>query len=232
MAKIDWFFEHESEHFVGRLDRLVLEIHRLATEQLRAVYTAESEGAAKDLGEDDLPSYENFLEREHRDQRRALSTMALTMLASLLESFLDEARTRLDPAVFPAAKKYPGDGVLLKRVSEFKARFLIDLTTLPGFDVVQEVVLARNSCVHEEGHPSEDYLSQTQHRFLEELDVFQMLNPKLKDSDRFICCEVNSLKDAVAEVSKFAVALHAALNDVRNRKAGLSDVPNSQNSLQ
>ena len=80
MTKIDWFFKHESEHFIGRLEKLVIEIHRLATEQLRAVCAAESEDAAKDLGEDYFPGYEKFLEAEHRDQQRALSTMALTML--------------------------------------------------------------------------------------------------------------------------------------------------------
>lgn len=108
MAKIDWFFEHESQHFIGRLDRLVVEIHRLATEQLKVLYTLESEEASKDLEPNDLASYEDFLEREHRDQQRALSTMALTMLASLLESFLDEARTRLDEGLFPVRSNYPG----------------------------------------------------------------------------------------------------------------------------
>jgi hypothetical protein len=221
MVKIDWFFEHKSEHFVGRLEKLVVEIHRLATEQLSAVYAAESEDAAKDLGDNDLPSYEKFLEGEHRDQRRALSTMALTMLASLLESFLDEARTRLDTVAFPTAKKYPGKSELLRRVNEFKARFQIDLKRLPGFDMVQEVVLARNSSVHRNAHPSKDYLRKTKRRFLEELDMFQILTPKLKDEDRFICCDVKTLKQAVEEVSKFAVALHAALNSARTRE--LSD---------
>lgn len=218
MARIDWFFDHESEHFIGRLDKLVIEIHKLATEQLRAVYATESEAASKDLDPDDLASYESFLEGEHRDQQRALSTMALTMLASLVESFLDEARTRLDQTTFPAANNYPGRSKLLKRVSEFKERFQIDLEAIPGFEMVQEVVLARNSCVHQEGHPSDDYLKQTRHRFLEEPDFFQMLMSGLGDKDRFICCDVNTLKEAVCEVSKFAVALHAALNGARSRQ--------------
>jgi hypothetical protein len=50
-----------------------------------------------------------------------------------------------------------------------------------------------------------------------------MLKPKLKDEDRFICCDVKTLNQAVGEVSKFAVALHAALNDVRSRKAGSTE---------
>lgn len=220
MGRIDWFFEHEAEYFQGRLHKLVLEIHKFATEQLEKVYNAEFDDSAKDgsLEESDLSSYRDYLEGEHASQQRALSTMALTMSASLIEGFLDEARTRLDLGAFPAQTTYPGDGKLLKRVSEFRERFGINLTTLPGFNSVREIVLARNSCVHQDGHPSADYLAQTQRRFLGEIGVFQFLNPKFKDEDRFIQCNVATLGEVVAEVSQFAAALHTALNEVRSKE--------------
>jgi hypothetical protein len=219
MPNIDWFFDHESEYFKGRLQKLVLQIHQLASEQLTAVYEAESEEAAREgsLDGHDLYRYREYLEQEHVSQQRALSTMALTMLASLTESFLDEARTRLDQELFPSAKKYSGDGVLLRRVKEYKDRFGIDLTILPGFDTVQEVVLARNSCVHHDGHPSDDYLKQTRHRFLEEVSVFDQLNRDFKNEERFIRCDSEMLQQVVEEISGFAMALHEALNACRNR---------------
>jgi hypothetical protein len=227
MPKIDWFFEHEAEHFGARLQSLVLEIHRLAATQLEVVYKAELESAGSDgsLEEDELASLENYLKGEQDSQQGALSTMALTMLASLIESFLDEARTRLDVGTFPAQKTYPGEGVLLKRVSEFRQRFGINLTSLRCFDSVREVVLARNSCVHKGGHPSADYLEQTSHRFLEEIGGFQLLHRRFRDEDRLIRCSVETLREVVAEVSQFATGLHAALNEIRRQELSKDQKP-------
>jgi hypothetical protein len=71
MGKIDWFFEHEAEYFGARLERLVLEIHRLATTQLEVVYKAEFESAERDgsLEEDELASLENYLKGEQDTNR-------------------------------------------------------------------------------------------------------------------------------------------------------------------
>jgi hypothetical protein len=227
MATIDWFFEHEAEYFGARLQRLVLEIHRLATTQLEVVYKAELESAERDgsLKEDELASLENYLKGEQDSQQGALSTMALTMLASLIEGFFDEARTRLDVGRFPAQKTYSGDGILLKRVSEFRQRFGINLTSLRCFDSVREVVLARNSCVHKGGHPSADYLEQTSHRFLEEIGGFQLLHRRFRDEDRLIRCSVETLREVVAEVSQFATGLHAALNEIRRQELSKDQKP-------
>jgi hypothetical protein len=219
MGRIDWFFEHEAEYFATRLQKLVLELHEFAGERLDGVYSKEIEEAERDeaLDADNCADYQRYLRREQIEQQRALSTMALTMLASLIESFLDEARTRLDQNAFPSAKTYRGKSKLLRRITEYEERFRIDLTSLPGFDALREVVLARNSCVHENGHPSADYLAQTQHRFLEEVGVFQSLDRNFKDEDRFIRCNVEILRGVAAEVSEFAMALHTALNAVRGK---------------
>jgi hypothetical protein len=227
MQKIDWFFEHEAGYFGARLERLVLEIHRLASTQLEVVYKAELDSAEKDssLEEDDLASLENYLKGEQDSQQGALSTMALTMLASLIEGFLDEARRRLDFGTFPAEKTYPGRGKLSKRVSEFRERFRIDLTSLRGFDSVREVVLARNSCVHNDAHPSADYLEQTSHRFLEGLGGFQLLHRRFRDEDRLIRCNVETLREVVGEVSQFATGLHTALNEIRGQELSKHQKP-------
>ena len=137
------------------------------------MYKTELESVKKNgsLEPDELADFERYLEGEQESQQAALSTMALTMLASLIEEFLDEARTRLDLQLFPARHTYFGDGKLLKRVNKFKYRFGIDMTSLSGFDSVREIVLARNSCIHNSKHPSADYLAQTRRRLLGEAEL-------------------------------------------------------------
>jgi len=232
MGTIDWFFEHEAEYFATRLRKLVLEIHRLASEQLEQLYNKEVEEAERDevLNEVDRADYQRYLGGEQESQQRALSTMALTMLASLIESFLSEARSRFDANAFPSANTYAGKSVLLRRITEYRERFEIDLTSLPGFDAVREVVLARNSCVHDDGHPSLDYLAQTQRRFLKGVEVSRLFGwiSKRKDEVDLICCDVETLTEVVAEVSEFAMTLHAEMNAVRSRyhsKNQVSDTP-------
>jgi hypothetical protein len=227
MGRIDWFFEHEAEYFATRLQKLVLELHGFASERLDGVYSKEIEEAERDeaLDANDCADYQRYLRGEQINQQRALSTMALTMLACLIESFLDEARTRMDQKAFPSAKKKKGKrkgkrkrtSKSLKWITEYKERFGIDLTRLTGFDALREVVLARNSCVHENGHPSADYLAQTRHRFLEEVGDFQFFDRNFKAKDRFIRCNVETLREIVVEVSEFAMALHTTLNDVRSK---------------
>jgi hypothetical protein len=174
MGKIDWFFDHEAVYFETRLQKLVLDIFRLATEQLELVYSKEIAEAERHEGldPDECAALQDYLRGEQMSQQLALSTMPLTMLASLIEAFLNEARTRLDQSAFPPLENAPPEkdegksNLLKRRVREYKERFKVDLTSLPGFDAVREVVLARNSCVHNDGHPSSDYLKKTKKRFL------------------------------------------------------------------
>lgn len=78
MGKIDWFFAHEADYFEGRLQKLVIEIHRFATEQLEVVYKQEFNTAAQEgqLEDHQLFSYQDYLEGEQAAQQRALATMA------------------------------------------------------------------------------------------------------------------------------------------------------------
>jgi hypothetical protein len=224
MGRPDWFFEHEAKFFETRLHRLVVEIYQLAKEQLDRVYEKELDDAKRDpnLAEDPDAQYgyENYLKGERLSQERALATMALAMLGPLVESFLDEARLRLDKQSFPAEKEYPGKSTLLKRVSEYKARFGIDLPSLAGFEAVREVVLARNSCIHNGGHPSADYLEQTKCRLLEEFDAAtRIFHPELKDEDRVIGFDLQILEEVVNYISVFAHLLHKSLNMARIEKS-------------
>jgi hypothetical protein len=235
MGRIDWFFEHEANFFETRLHRLVVEIYRLAKEQLDLVYEKELDESKLDptLSEDPDAQYgyENYLRGERLSQERALATMALAMLGSLVDSFLDEARLRLDATTFPIEGTYPGKSILLKRVSEYKERFGIDLVGMEGFEGVREVVLARNSCIHNGGHPSTDYMEQTNQRLLEEVDLLmRFFHPTLGAEDRVINFSFQSLKEIVSEISKFADSLHKSLNAVRLEKISRPPLSNGSSN--
>jgi hypothetical protein len=89
---------------------------------------------------------------------------------------------------------------------------------LAGFEGVTEVVLARNSCIHNGGHPSPDYLDQTKRRLLEDVDeVSRFLHPNLRN-DCFISFDLQILEKITSEISEFADSLHKSLNTVRLEK--------------
>ena len=81
------------------------------------------------------------------EQTEALAAMALALLATLMKDFLKEQKRQMDKTHPPDAKGYPGKSELLRRVSEYKARFNIDLQKIEGFETVREVELARNCCL-------------------------------------------------------------------------------------
>ena len=128
--------------------------------------------------------------------------MALTLLASLTKSFLDEQKGRnLNKTHPPDKKGYGGGSELQRRVTEYNARFGVDLEKIECFETVREVELARNCCVHSEGKPNDDYLKKTQKRLLDERDNIS-ITPK--DLDTFI-----------KELSQFGDALNKVMKGVR-----------------
>ena len=68
----------------------------------------------------------NDEEYRWQEQTQALATMALTLMASANKSFLDHLK-RLFASTHPPKSPYPGKSQLLKQITEYVARFGVDL---------------------------------------------------------------------------------------------------------
>jgi hypothetical protein len=208
-------FQFEATMFGEYLQHLVIAIYEFALQELDRVYKNDfkevdneitSAAAARDESrQEELMQYEDYLESQREEQIRALATMALAMAGALTESFLNEARTRLNKTHPRTKEKYHGDGWLGRRVTEYAERFNVDLTKITGFPTIREVILGRNSCLHDEGgRPSEDYTTQTAQRFV--------------DKDGYINLNLDLLKQVAKEMSAFAEELYNRLAAARKQQ--------------
>jgi len=75
------------------------------------------------------------------------------------------------------AKGHRGKSELLRLVTGYNAPFNIDLDKIEGFEMVREVDLARNYCLHNGGAPTEDYMTLTKQQLLDKM-VNLNLTPK------------------------------------------------------
>jgi hypothetical protein len=207
----DWL-DFEVRLYQESLRRRVRAAYHAAQEVLENEYRRGKEKLEQSLKqqrdeEDDLNwgLHKNLVYEDESwlEQREALAAMALTLLASLTKSFLDERKGHLNKTHPPDLKGYGGKGVsqLVKQVREYKARFNVDLEKLDFFETVREIELARNACVHKEGLPTEDYRTQTKMRLSNGLDNIN-LTPNLLDS-------------LIDELSRFADSLGKGLKKVR-----------------
>jgi hypothetical protein len=136
------------------------------------------------------------------EQTEALAAMALTLLASQTKSFLDGQKYRFNKT-HPPEPRYEGKSELLRLVTEYRARFNIDLEKIDGFETAREVGLARNCCVHNGSIPDEDYKTQTKQRLLNDRGNVS-LTPEQLDS-------------IVGELSQFAKSLAGLLSKIRKK---------------
>jgi hypothetical protein len=205
---IDWL-DFELGEYQDSLNHRVHQAYNAAYRVLDDAYQAakkkleEDAKAPKDQEDFDLTSQIIDYE-EHRwlEQQEALAAMALTLLASLTKSFLNEQKGRnLDKTHPPKQGRYAGSSELQRRITEYKERFDVDLEKIECFETVREVELARDSCVHQEGIPTEDYLKKTQKRLLDERDNIS-ISPKILDT-------------FIEELSRFADGLNKAMKAVR-----------------
>ena len=145
----------------------------------------------------------NYEDERWIEQRGALAAMALALLASLTKSFLDDEKGWMDKTHPPDPKGYAGKAQLFKQVTEYKARFGIDLEKLDGFETVREVELARHCCLHRGGVPNKDYKNKTKNRLLSEYGNIDMTREQL---DLLI-----------KELSRFGDLLSAEMREFRKR---------------
>jgi len=202
--KFDWLF-HEATLFREDLQGAA-RIHSAAYETLTRAHDdhlkqLESDRSTFAGDPQDLAQYKDWLEYERAEQTDALAAMYLSLVASMLEGFLDRAKKPLD-RVHPASSNYQGASKLAKRISEYRQRFGIELESLPQFATVREIILARNACVHNDSAPTEDYNAQTRRRYVDQRGKINLTPDQIEQS--------------AAELAEFAEALTDQLCRVRD----------------
>ena len=145
----------------------------------------------------------DLMDEDYRwaEQTQALATMALTLVASTNKSFFDQMKRLFVETHPPNPKAYPGPSQLHKQISEYKARFGVDLEKVTAFGTIREVELARNCCVHAEGHLSKDYREQTQQR--------------LVGTHGYIDITPAMLTQLLSEIDQFSRSLSTEMKNVR-----------------
>jgi hypothetical protein len=204
----DWL-DFELGEYQGSLHHRVHQAYNAAYRVLEEEYQKAlkklGEELEKSKDEEDFNLNSQIIDYEdHRwiEQQEALAAMALTLLASRTKSFLNEQKGRnLDKTHPPKKERYAGSSELQRRITEYKERFGIDLEKIDSFETVREVELARDSCVHKEGIPEQDYLDKTAKRLLDENGNIS-ITPKLLDT-------------FIEELSRFADALSKVMKEVR-----------------
>ena len=163
----DWL-KYEAEQFQGSLNHRIREAHRAAYAVLRKAHEeateelqAELNSATDDESRELTSQVIDYEELRWIWQTEALAAMALTLLASRTESFLNEHWHRFDKTHPPDSERSKRGSKLLKMVRKYRTRFNVDLETICGFETVREVVLARNCCVHNGNSPDKDYKTQS-----------------------------------------------------------------------
>jgi hypothetical protein len=206
---IDWL-DFELNEYQESLRLRVREAYVAAYTVLEKAHKKGVDELSQDLekatGSEDfdfIPQAIQFEELRWEQQTEALAAMALALLASLTEAFLDEQKGRqLDKTYPPAAEGYKGKSELLRNVSEYKERFKIDLEAVEMFETVREVVLARNCCLHNGCTPNDDYLRQTKQRLVREKGGNIGTEPKQLDL-------------LIKELSEFSDALNKKMRELR-----------------
>jgi len=203
-------FQFEGQMFQDSLNHRVREAYLAAYLVLEKAYGQRQEELYKQLnsitedvdGEQRALTTEGIGYEETRwlEQRQALAAMAIALLASLNKSFLDTQKRMLNKTHPADPKKYQGKGIK-KQVAEYSARFNIDLITIDGFDTVQEVVLARNCCLHEGGSPDENYKTHTAQR------------ERLLDANGIINLTPGQLDLLIGKLSQFGKSLTALMSE-------------------
>lgn len=169
---IDWL-QVQVREYETSINDLVREVYLAAYKALEKAFVARKAWhkaaitSAQDAAGADLAALElMYTENRWDEQRQALTTMALSLLASANKSFLDQIKALFNTKRPPNAGGYAGNGHLRKQIVEYKGRFNVDLEKIDGFKTVRETELARHCSVHNERQPTADYLQQTECRLI------------------------------------------------------------------
>jgi len=195
------FLAYEASEFNSELDDVTAQIHEAATIRLQETYHELLSAADKCVREaealDDHAEWDVARQLRQLEERRAIERervvgwLALIFIVILLDLKLKKLKARLD-MTHPARGPYRGKGWLDKLTDEYRERFGIDLRSNgTAFSFIEELVLARNSVVHNGGKPSKEYLREfTKPRLVDEQGAILFSNKHFKEA-------VQVLKDYV-----------------------------------
>jgi hypothetical protein len=192
----------EANIFGRTLDGTVISIYSAAYEALANTFEKQCESlegwSESDSGVSE-GQYEDYITEEYMIQIRALTTMTFTLMEAQLQGFL-KANGAILARHFPTDKEqYGKKSWLLRIIAEYRERYGIDIEGLPGFETCREAVLARNSCVHAECEPNDDYMEQTARHFL--------------GDDGLLVLNQETLTHAIDNLKRFASALAEVTRD-------------------
>jgi hypothetical protein len=206
---LDWLDVERQEYETALNDRVreaYLAAYSVLNKTFRArkqLYELEAAEAKNDAMFEDTIQQITYVEFRWDEQTQALAVMALSLLATLNKSFLDQLKALFDKSHAPDPKGYDGKSELQRRIAEYYARFGIALEKLDAFETVREVELARNCCLHCQGEVTDDYRNQTQQRLVGN-DGKINITPELLDR-------------VIVELARFSRELSDQLKNVREK---------------
>lgn len=121
----------------------------------------------EETNQDEFSALVRSMESAWLYEQRAIAAMALALMASRTITLLDVQKEFLNKTHPPDPNGYRFKSDLQTRENEYQKRFNIELSKIPGFDSVREVVLARNCCLHRQSEPDDNYLNLTAQRLLD-----------------------------------------------------------------
>ena len=151
-----------------------------------------------------IGQYESYLEDLFNEQIRTLACMSFAMMESKLMLFLKRyVPQQIDKQEEPEDCEKAKDASFDRFRKKYKRARSIDFNNLLGFALCKEVVLARNSCIHNDGYPHKHYLEQTEQHFIGD-------DGRLTLNEETLLLAANGLKS-------FVNALANALNQSDNK---------------
>lgn len=150
--------------FKQDLDDLVYETYSHSFVRLREILEETLRRCERDIGaaRDEYESGVAYQVRDWEDERgrereRVLGGLAICYMVAMLEATLRRLKGYFDKS-HPPAGNYLGKSLFMKTVAEYEARFKLDFTSAPvKLTDIEELVLARNCILHNEGVPDPQF---------------------------------------------------------------------------
>ncbi len=192
------YFELEASDFAMDLDDLVVLLHGTAREGLKPLHNERVRQATEHLRstgrEEDADlafQVEGWEEERAAERERILGGLMIAYLVLTLLTKLSHLKGYFDKT-HPPSTNYEGKSKLDKLVNEYRQRFGVDMEASPlAFTQIRELVLARNSVMHSDGWPDDEYKAQFPgQRFVDEMG-------KINLSEKQFAEAVEGLKEFV-----------------------------------
>jgi hypothetical protein len=201
----------EASDFRMDLDELVVPLHETARKGLAPLHKERVRRATEDLlatGQEQdaqqASQLEGWEEERAEERYRILGCLMISYLVLMLMAKLRDLKSHFDKSRPPDAR-YEGKSHLDRLVNEYKQRLGVDLEASPiDFGRVRELVLARNSVMHNDGWPDEEYKAHfPEQRYIDDIG-------KINVSDQHFAEDLDHLKKFVGWLVNQLTPLHKA----------------------